>query len=116
MLRIRGYVEHRRSAVENGGQRQPSLLRFLEMSRFGHSCFKPFLFWTALTVAYCIVAWLTIWRPSLEPAQAPGLEASGEASNRYHGADVITVGWDGEMTALAWDGDRYRVMWKRKRM
>jgi len=32
---------------------------------------------------------------------------------KHHGADAITVKWNGEVTAWKWDGKRYRVMWKR---
>ena len=37
-----------------------------------------------------------------------------EHDPRYHGADALTVGWKGEITAYRWDGKGYRVMWRRK--
>ena len=62
----------------------------------------------AFVLAYWLI-WLLIVAPELyhEPYNR-------EYDPAYHGADALTVGWKGEITAYRWDGKGYRVMWRRK--
>jgi hypothetical protein len=32
----------------------------------------------------------------------------------YHGADLITVGWQGELVAYKWQDGKYETMWGRR--
>jgi len=34
--------------------------------------------------------------------------------NLNHGADVVTVGWSGELRAYRWHGNHYELMWVRR--
>lgn len=61
--------------------------------------------WIVVALAWSVMIWL--W---LIPAPARGTMPS----NRYHGADAITEGWDGKVTAYQWKGGAYRVMWVRR--
>jgi len=67
---------------------------------------------TLLIFAAILLIWILIWNllwslpdpERIRPIDTP----------RYHGADAITVGWDGEVTAYKWTGKGYRVMWTRR--
>ena len=58
---------------------------------------------------YAFFMWLILWT-------SPPPEAHAEIDLTYHGADMITEGWKGELVAYRFDVQRgcYRVMWKRK--
>lgn len=32
---------------------------------------------------------------------------------RYHGADAMTIAWDGTTTAYKWRDNQYQIMWVR---
>jgi len=61
-----------------------------------------------VVVAYAFCLWLMVG--TAEPAVIDPIRM---LSPRYHGADALTVGWKGEITAYKWTGKTYRVMWVR---
>ena len=58
---------------------------------------------------YAFLMWLILWT-----ATPP--EPHAEIDLAYHGADMITEGWKGELVAYRFDRERgvYKMMWKRK--
>lgn len=70
---------------------------------------KPRLLALILGVLFLVAYWLILsW-------MAPVNEIHPREHNpKYHGADMLHIGWKGEVTALRWEGKRYRVMWRRK--
>ena len=55
---------------------------------------------------FIVAYWLIWWAMQPEPVRVRPV-------NRYHGADAITTGWNGELTAYRWQGGKYRIMWVR---
>jgi hypothetical protein len=68
----------------------------------------PRLLRIALVSLLFIVSYLFVWClliPSHDPVSVE--------SPRVHGVDVITEGWNGELTAYKWNGKRYVFVWRR---
>ena len=60
-----------------------------------------------LTICWAFTLWILL--------NPPKMQRSGE-SLRYHGADMITTSWNGELVAYKWEKGTYILMWKRKQI
>ncbi|MFA5150850.1 MAG: hypothetical protein WC433_08165 [Candidatus Omnitrophota bacterium] len=67
------------------------------------------VFMVTVLAVYAFLMWLILWT-------SPPPESHAEIDLAYHGADMVTEGWKGELVAYRFDVQRgcYRVMWKRK--
>ncbi len=68
-----------------------------------------------LSLIAAIILLVLLWAWILWILQEPKVQRTetGE-SPAYHGADVITTGWNGELVAYKWEKGTYKLMWKRK--
>ena len=64
----------------------------------------------AAGLIFIVLYWFAWWLIQPDPEMAPVMIDSPQ----YHGADAITVKWNGETTAWKWEGRKYRAMWVRK--
>jgi hypothetical protein len=58
---------------------------------------------------YAFLMWLILWTATPEITQT-------HIDLKYHGADMITEGWRGELVAYRFDRAKgvYKMMWRRK--
>ena len=68
------------------------------------------VFMVAVLSIYAFLMWLILWTAT------PPEIIHAEIDLQYHGADMITEGWKGELVAYRFDRAKgvYKMMWKRK--
>lgn len=60
---------------------------------------------------YAFLMWLILWT-----ATPPEITSLTHIDLKFHGADMITEDWRGQLVAYRFDRERgvYKMMWKRK--
>ena len=79
------------------------------MKRHSLRHLRSIVFMVIVLSIYAFLMWLILWMATPEITQT-------HIDLRYHGADMVTEGWRGELVAYRFDRAQgvYKMMWKRK--